>query len=93
MKILTVLLFILSLSVPARAGEIEMEVHGMACSFCAYGLEKKIKKLDGVESITIDVQTGKANVQTKEGTEIAPETLEKIAKDSGLELKNTVVKA
>ena len=35
---------------------VKVEVKGLACPFCAYGLEKKLKEEDGVKSIKIDVE-------------------------------------
>jgi len=37
---------------------IKIWVDGMACPFCAYGLEKSIKKLSGVENLFVDLNKG-----------------------------------
>ena len=37
-------------------GIVKVQVDGLSCPFCAYGLEKKLKKIDGVEKIEIDVE-------------------------------------
>lgn len=87
------LLFLIVLSVPfvfstyAHAEELQFEVHGMACSFCAYGLEKKVKKMDGVESIQVNVQTGIATIKMKEGQTLDREKLREVVKDSGLKME------
>ena len=37
-----------------------IQVDGLACPFCAYGLEKHLKKINGVESIEINMKSGHA---------------------------------
>ena len=62
MKKLLILLFIgfTVTTVNAQAdtsqlnGKITIEVDGLACPFCAYGLEKNLKEIDGVENIEIN---------------------------------------
>ena len=39
---------------------ISVEIRGMACPFCAYGLEKQLRKLPGVEEVEIDVAEARA---------------------------------
>lgn len=36
----------------------EVQVAGLGCPFCAYGLEKKIKEFKGIKDIKIDMETG-----------------------------------
>ena len=36
----------------------EVQVDGLGCPFCAYGLEKKFKEFKGIKKITIDIETG-----------------------------------
>ena len=38
--------------------EIAVRVDGLGCPFCAYGLEKKMKKIKGVKSLKIDMKEG-----------------------------------
>ena len=35
-----------------------IQVDGMACPFCAYGVEKSLAKISGVEAIETDIDTG-----------------------------------
>ncbi|MGQ0702885.1 MAG: hypothetical protein ACT4PM_07100, partial [Gemmatimonadales bacterium] len=35
----------------AQPQRIQMVVHGMSCPFCAYGLEKKLWKLEGLDRL------------------------------------------
>ncbi len=72
----------------AFAGQVaEAEVHGIACSFCAYSLEKKIKKIPGVETVSVDVNTGKVVVSMQDQAVLDKATFEKAVKDAGFTLK------
>ncbi len=62
---------------------VKVEVKGLACPFCAYGLEKKLKDLDGVETIKIDVEEGFAYLTVLKSKKPTKETLEKIVTDAG----------
>ena len=55
---------------------VKVEVKGLACPFCAYGLEKKLKDLDGVETIKIDVEQGLAYLTVLKSKKPLKETLE-----------------
>lgn len=71
---------------------VEAEIYGIACSFCAYGLEKKIKKVPGVEMVSVDVSTGKAEIVMGDSAAMEKETLERVVKEAGFTLKNFSVK-
>ena len=64
----------------------ELQIHGMACSFCAYGLEKKLKKVPGVESVHIDINAGIVRLTADDHTEIDKKSLRKIVKNAGFTL-------
>ena len=72
--------------------EIVMRVDGLACAFCAYGLEKKLKKLEGVESVDISLNKGLVRIKLREGYTLEEETLKKIVKESGFVLRGIEVK-
>ena len=36
----------------------EVQVDGLGCPFCAYGLEKKFKEFKGIKKVQIDIETG-----------------------------------
>jgi mercuric ion binding protein len=38
--------------------QYEVQVDGLGCPFCAYGLEKKFKEFKGIKDIAIDIETG-----------------------------------
>ena len=48
----------------------QLLVDGLACPFCAYGIEKQISKIEGVETISIDINTGTITVRMAVGAEL-----------------------
>ncbi len=62
---------------------ITVEVKGLSCPFCTFGLEKKLKQLPGAEKVTIRVNEGKAEIDLAEGKKITKEQVEQAVKESG----------
>ncbi len=59
-------LVLLALLVPVAQAQIleaELKVKGLACPFCAYGLERKLKKLAGAQSVKVFINDDRAQVQ------------------------------
>jgi len=54
-------LFTLSNELAAQATEQDnytVQVDGLGCPFCAYGLEKKFKEFEAIENVSINMETG-----------------------------------
>lgn len=64
-------------------GKVKVEVDGLSCPFCAYGLEKKLKDLDGVTAIEIDVENAFALLTVEERKVLDEEAIRKKVKDAG----------
>lgn len=64
-------------------GTIKLQVDGLSCPFCAYGLEKKLKEMDGVSKIKIDVENAFALVTLNEGKKVTEATIRQEVKDAG----------
>ncbi|NIA29913.1 MAG: hypothetical protein GWP06_08400 [Actinobacteria bacterium] len=67
----------------AQVKQVRIKVNGLACPFCAYGLEKKLKKLDGVGKINISLNKGLATLDSKADQSIEFKNLKKIVKAAG----------
>ncbi len=68
----------------ATAGtNYNIRVDGLACPFCAYGIEKKFKKMDGISNIKVDLDNGLVSVDAKEGLVLTEEQMKKLFNDSG----------
>ncbi len=62
---------------------IKIEIKGMACPFCAYGMEKELKKVAGVDHVEIELKKGLAYISTPIDQKPTKESLEKIIIDGG----------
>ena len=62
---------------------IKIEIKGMACPFCAYGMEKELKKVAGVDQVEIELKKGLAYISTPIDQKPTKESLEKIIIDGG----------
>ncbi len=92
------LAFAFSLAAPAAYGQeraqgqnddprqIEVTILGMSCPFCAYGVQQKLKKLEGVTELVVVLETGVATLQLGEDADISNELLQKTVKDAGFEV-------
>ena len=67
--------------------KVEVRVDGMACPFCAYGLEKKLKEINGIKDLKIDIKNGVVTFSLQEGKTVEEKTIEKIVKDAGFTAK------
>lgn len=90
-----VLLFSMVTSTPINAQNssqeltyVKVEVKGLACPFCAYGLEKKLKQVEGVDKVEIDIKEGFAYIATLTDQKPTKVVLEKIITDSGFTVGN-----
>ena len=65
---------------------IEVTILGLACPFCAYGVQKKMKGLEGVADLEIDLNEGLAALTLAEGKDLSNEVLLRTVKDAGFEV-------
>jgi copper chaperone CopZ len=62
---------------------IKLVVDGLACPFCAYGLEKKINTIDGVENLYINLKDGFVSFEVPRENKPDEEKLKEIVEDAG----------
>lgn len=63
------------------------EVQGMVCAFCAQGIDKKLSKLENVESVFINLKKKVVAVAGKKDATLAEKEIEKIITDAGFSVK------
>jgi len=80
MKTIILIITMMSFNVLAQS-KIEISVKGMVCSFCAHGIESKFKKMEKVEKVKVDLESGKVYLELKEN--IDREIIKKTIIDSG----------
>jgi len=89
MKILMVvsfLIFFWTNTVFAAGGQYQLQVAGLACPFCAYGIEKKLNSIKGVEDIKVDVSSGMVIVTMAEGVRLTEDIVREKVKKAGFSL-------
>ena len=63
-----------------------LEVKGLTCPFCTYGLEKKLKKVKGVEWVSLDLEKDLATVTARPGVLVKEADLRKAVRKAGFQL-------
>ena len=62
---------------------IKIEIDGLACPFCAYGMEKKLKKISGIDNVDIKLRQGVAYIITSRLQKPSAEDLKTVIVDAG----------
>ena len=93
MKALRIASLVLGLfAVPAWGGETApvyaLGIDGLSCPFCAYGIEKELASLEGVEQLGIDIGEGLVTVHMAEGAVLDETTARKATEDAGFSLRS-----
>jgi len=92
MKIINIIFIIIALAgsgISFAAGtQYQLRVDGLACPFCAYGIEKIFIRTEGVESVDIDLKNGLVIVNTLEEKKFSEDELKTIIDDTGFTMKS-----
>lgn len=86
MRFLTILAFTALISMPAMAKTISVDVNGLVCDFCAQAVKKVIGEKDGVEDVTVDLNTKTVTIAMVEDKNLTDEEIEQLITDSGYDL-------
>ncbi|MCF6222440.1 MAG: heavy-metal-associated domain-containing protein [Flavobacteriaceae bacterium] len=62
---------------------VKIEVNGMACSYCAFGMEKALKKVSGVDNVAIELEEGMAYISAPKSQKPQKENLSLIIQKDG----------
>ncbi len=94
-KIITMIaLGLLWQTLAAAAGtQYEMRVDGLACPYCAYGIEKKLHAIDGVEKIDVDLNKGLVRVIVSDDVRLTEEQMTRLFRDAGFTYRSMTEKA
>ena len=76
----------------ADGTQYNLRVDGLACPFCAYGIEKKFIQTEGVKTVDIDLQNGLVIVKTTGGKTFTENRLKQIINDAGFTMKSKTEK-
>lgn len=79
---------------PARAQveEVKIIVDGLTCNLCAAGLDRSLRKLDGVTNVKVTLATQVATMRLKPGVRVAPDQLRTAVERAGQRLVGVEVR-
>jgi len=80
--IASILLLSFAHSAFAETTVYSIRVDGLACPYCAYGIEKKLNQLKGVKFINMDLDKGVVTVETYD-VKLKDPQLKQLFQDSG----------
>ena len=69
---------------------VKIEVDGLACPFCAYGIEKNLKKVKNAKDVQVFLKGGYATFQVPSDEVPSKEALEKIVEDAGFQARKII---
>ncbi|MBI1285476.1 MAG: copper chaperone [Thiobacillus sp.] len=63
------------------------QADGLACPFCAYGIEKQVLKLKGVVAVNTDVASGKVVITVRKGATLDEAQVDDAVKRAGFTMR------
>lgn len=88
--IVVVTLFITNIS-NAQITKVAQEVFGMDCAPCAYGLERGLKKMEGLQEVRVSLNDGKAYLDLSGNNELKLKQIQEEVKNNGFSAKKAEV--
>jgi len=70
---------------------VKVRVDGLACAFCAYGLEKKLKRVEGVTNLEIDLDRGLAILHFEADARVDEDVLAEKVREAGFTRRRITV--
>lgn len=83
----------LGIAVPSFGAlrKVDQKVYGMDCAPCAYGVEKGLKKLEGVKEVKVSLNKGNAVVELKAENEVSVQQIREVVRNGGFTPKEASV--
>ena len=85
---LIIVLLMISPAMAQAPAKYIIGVDGLSCPFCAFGIEKRLKKVENVASISIDMNNGKVTVVAKPNTAIKEQDLRDAVDKAGFKVRS-----
>jgi len=60
-----------------------LQVDGLACPFCAYGIEKQVQAIEGVAAVETEIKTGTVTITMVAGATLTEAAARKAVEDAG----------
>ncbi len=64
-----------------------IQADGLSCPFCAYGIEKQLRRIDGVEAVETDVKSGRVVITMKPGARLAKADARRAVEAAGFTMR------
>lgn len=80
-------LFALAASAAPAQQAYRIHVDGLACPFCAYGIEKKLAAIEGVERVDTDIASGTVSVTMAKGATLDEAIADQAVRAAGFSLR------
>jgi len=87
-SMITLIVLLLPIGVYAGSPVYALQVDGLACPFCTYGIEKKLSSIKGIEDIKVNIETGQVIVTMTEGSTLAETLADKKVRKAGFTLRS-----
>lgn len=71
----------------AQIDDVRITVEGMSCNLCAAGLERSLRRIDGVASVKVVLASQTATIRLKPGAPVAPVNLRAGVENAGQRLR------
>lgn len=84
--ILSAALLLVASMTLADAAQYRLQVAGLACPFCAYGIEKELQEIDGVRTVETHIKDGAVVVEMTEGATLDRATARRAVEAAGFTL-------
>jgi len=72
---------------PDATSTFALEVAGLACPFCAYGIEKRLGKLEGVDDVEVDIADARVLVTMQPGASLTRKRAARAVDRAGFTLR------
>ncbi len=79
------------LQAQSKVDNFQIQVDGLGCPFCAYGLEKKFKEFKGIKKVAIEIETGDFRFTYPSEKKLAMNTVLKQVKKAGYTPKSAKI--
>ncbi|VAW53616.1 hypothetical protein MNBD_GAMMA06-255 [hydrothermal vent metagenome] len=77
-----ILLLTMITTAQAETTVYSIRVDGLACPYCAYGIEKKLNEIEGVKFINMDLEKGIVTTEAYD-VKLEDEKLQQLFQDAG----------
>ena len=88
LAVVVLALWVASASAQMATQTYRLHVDGLACPFCAYGIEKQLSRIDGVETIDIDIGAGSITLTATDGKTLDESTARRAVEAAGFSLRD-----